>query len=1040
MSGSGLNNPGSTAGVAYGEEQLTGWAVLLRGVRYRAGRSAVVATLAAVAVAAAVLAPGFSRAAQQSVLTDGLSAAVPVATGVTVGASGTAGGAPAAHGVTGDTRLVVDAALAPSPTLTRVLDPPVGGVDTSVLVSGGSEPVAASLAYRDEVCDHVVVVAGECPIDAGQVLVSTRTADDYAIAPGDTVTVGFAAGSEEFEVTGTYRPRDGSSPYWGRTVYFTHGGFDPATGAPRTDAVFTRAETDVQVDPSATVNLSLFYPLDTRGVRLDDVVALRADLDVLHDAVRVADLTLDTALLPILDEVARDQAAIGRTAPVVAVPLLLLAWFVLFLLVAAVIEERGPEIALAKLRGLPAGRTARFGLGEVLLPVALAGPLGVALGLGLVEVASRLALAGGTHAEIRAPVFAAAAVTVAAVALAVLLAGRATLRQPVLSLLRRVPERGSWRAGVAEGAVVALAAASLVAALRDRTAPLALLAPALLAVVAGVAAARLVWLWSAVRLRLARQRGRIPALLSAAQLSRRPAGRRIVAVVTVAVALLAFAATAWDVAAQARRDRAVDVVGAERVYLVSAEHPRALLAAVREADPDGTTMVVARASGQYAGEPVELLGVEAERLDGVVRWRGYGSVGTLAESLRPPLRPPLRLTGDVEVRVRVTDLGDEPVRLAALISEPGEPPRPVSLGSLAPGTRRHTADLPEECTAQRCRLLGLVLRRAGAPGPFTATLEVESISSDGATLAAGLDEPGAWQVAEPGGGAATAARVDPGRALTVEVAGGSGADVVVDYRDWADAVPVALAGGAPAGDRAAGSFDFPGFGERPEPFTVVDTVPRLPRVGERGLLFDLEYAVLSAERGVALSDSPLTYEVWAGAAAPPDLARRLTAAGVPVRAVESLGGTLDQLGRRAPALGLWLYLLAAGVAVALALGAVALSGRIGVDDRLYELAALRVAGVRASLLRRGLVREYAALLGWPLVVGLGTGAAAAVLMLPGIPLVEVGVGDPAVAYRPGLGALPVAVALTGAGLLLATVRAGRLPRRATPDRLREGLR
>jgi hypothetical protein len=156
--------------------------------------------------------------------------------------------------------------------------------------------------------------------------------------------------------------------------------------------------------------------------------------------------------------------------------------------------------------------------------------------------------------------------------------------------------------------------------------------------------------------------------------------------------------------------------------------------------------------------------------------------------------------------------------------------------------------------------------------------------------------------------------------------------------------------------------------------------------------------------------------------------------------VESLGGTLDQLGRRAPALGLWLYLLAAGVAVALALGAVALSGRIGVDDRLYELAALRVAGVRASLLRRGLVREYAALLGWPLVVGLGTGAAAAVLMLPGIPLVEVGVGDPAVPYRPGLGALPVAVALTGAGLLLATVRAGRLPRRATPDRLREGLR
>lgn len=1018
---------------------MTGWTVVLRGIRHRPGRSAVVALLAAVAVAAAVLAPGFSRAAQQSVLTDGLASTPPVATGVTVGATGTAGSAPTAHELTGDARLMVDGALTGLPALERVLGPAVAGVDTAVLVDGGTEPVAARLAYRDRLCEHLVVVAGECPLAAGEVLVSLRAAEDYDLAPGDTVTVQYARTSQPMTVAGTYQPRDESEPYWGRTVYFTHGGFDPATGAPRTDAIFTRAEIDLHADPDAVVGLSLFFPLDSHAVRLDDVPALRTELQQLHSAVRVADLELDTALPAILDGVAGDQDAIARTAPIVAIPLLLLAWFVLFLLVSTLTEERGREIALAKLRGFRSGRASRFGLGEVLLLIVLATPVGVVIGLGLVELASRAALAEGTQVELRPPVFAAAAGALGAVALAAVLAGRATLRRPVLALLRRVPARGGWRAGVTEGVVVALAGASLYAALSDRAAPLALLAPALLAVLAGIVAARVVGAWSTVRLRLARRRGRLPALLSAAQLSRRPGGRRIVVVVTVAVALLSFAATAWDVAAQARHDRAVDVVGADRVYTVTAEHPAALLAAVGLADPDRTSMAVVRSSGQYAGDPVELLGVEADKLAGIVRWRGYEPLDSLAGALRPPVRAPLRLSGDVSVRLRVADRGPEPVRLNALVAVPGEPPRAVPLGTLQAGGHDEptsfAADLPE-CAAGQCRLLGLSLGRAGAAGPFTISLALDEITSGGSVLAAGLDEPGAWRVA--GAVAATEPVVAAGSALGIAVAGEIDGDLVIEYRDTADALPAALAGAAPAEDPAAGSFDFPGFGERPEPFTVVDTAPRLPRVGERGLLFDLENAVRSAERTVALADSPLTYEVWASPDAPPDLAQRLTAAGVSVRGATSLAGALDQLSRRAPALGLWLYLLAAAVAVALALGVVALSGRVGVEHRLYELAALRVAGVRAGLLQRALLREYAALLGWPLVIGFGTGVGASALMLPGIPLVEVGVFTAAPAYQPALGALPVAVGVTAAGLLLAAARALRLPRKAGPEQLREG--
>ncbi|HET8684605.1 MAG TPA: FtsX-like permease family protein, partial [Micromonosporaceae bacterium] len=135
-----------------------------------------------------------------------------------------------------------------------------------------------------------------------------------------------------------------------------------------------------------------------------------------------------------------------------------------------------------------------------------------------------------------------------------------------------------------------------------------------------------------------------------------------------------------------------------------------------------------------------------------------------------------------------------------------------------------------------------------------------------------------------------------------------------------------------------------------------------------------------------------------------------------------------------------LYLLAAAAAVALAVGVVVLTAYIGVEGRLYELAALRVAGVRRALLRRSLLREYGALLGMPLAVGFAVGVVGAVLMLPGIPLVTVDRPAGDIGWRPGPGALPLAVAASLAGLLLTLAVVLRMLHRANPDRLREGAR
>ncbi|UWP84005.1 hypothetical protein Dfulv_07050 [Dactylosporangium fulvum] len=1012
---------------------MTAWTVMLRGIRHRAGRSFVVFLLAVTATTAAVLAPTYSRAAQQSVLTDGLSAASTDATGLTVGAKGT--GDSAAFMDLAEIRLAMNTALDKDKLLADRLDLPVAAVDTEVTFDG----TGAKLAYRDNACTRLDI-DGDCPDGPGQIAVSKRTAADRKLKQGDDLTLHLgpagAGRDKTFRITGLYSPKDADAAYWGRTAYFSAG---TGGAGEHVDSLFTMTEEDVRADAAATVSARLEYPLRPHLVHLDDVAGLRDGLQFLGDRLRGQELEVTTTLPAVLRDIDADQRAIARTAPVVAVPLLLLCWFVLFLLVASLTEERAPEIALAKLRGYPAGRAARFGLGEVLLLTAAAVPVGIVAGLVLVQVAAGALLAPGVGVEVRWPVFAAAGIAFAAGLVAAVLAGRQTLARPVLGLLRRVPERGGRRAGVAEGIVVALAAASLIAAVSDRGSPLALLAPPLLAVVVGVAAARLLSLWSAARLRIVRRRGRIVPLLSAAQLSRRPAGQRLVVVVTVAVALLSFAATAWDVAATARRDTAEDSVGAQRVLTVNAQHPAALAEAVTKADPGGHAMAVVRASQRFDNSPVELLGVQADRLAGAAVWRGHSreQVAEIAGRLHPAAPDPLRLGKDLGAEVSVDTLPAKPaLRLAAIVADPGQPPRTVTLGPLAKGTRTYHAVL-SGCVTE-CRLVGLAVgRAAGGSDPFTVTVAVRALSTDAGPLAPGFDLAGRWQ-ARPGTGS-TKVTVHAGAALGVDVSGSDPADAVVEHVDTPEALPAVLAGGAPTDDARAATFALPGFSEQPQPFTVAARTDSLPRGGRHGVLFDLDYATRMAERSASLTDNGgLRYEVWAGTGAPADLDQRLAAAGVQVLASETIDGYRDRLARRAPALGLWLYLLAGAAATLLAIGVVLLTAYVGVRARLYELAALRVAGVRAGQLRRAVFREYRALLGLPFLVGLAAGVAGAFVMLPGMPLVTVDEPTGSFAFEPGMGALPAAVAVMVAGLLLTVLVVLRLLGRATPLRLKDG--
>ena len=145
---------------------------------------------------------------------------------------------------------------------------------------------------------------------------------------------------------------------------------------------------------------------------------------------------------------------------------------VLAFVCAAATEQRRPEIALARLRGHGTVGAATMLLRELGLLVVIGAVLGTGLGWLAAEVATRLWLEPGVHPEWSSAVALAVLASVVAGLLAILAAATPTLRQPLTSLLRRVPPRASaLQVGLVEGAVVAAAAAGVVTLLSGNGRP-----------------------------------------------------------------------------------------------------------------------------------------------------------------------------------------------------------------------------------------------------------------------------------------------------------------------------------------------------------------------------------------------------------------------------------------------------------------------------------------------------------------------------------------------------------------------------------------
>lgn len=972
------------------------FALLISAVRARAGQAAALLLLTALAVTAITAAPWYAATATRSVSQAAVAAAAAnhLAAQATGRMDAEGPNVPVNEVVdpTADDPAALDAAGAALLDEVRrlgaaTIDYPGATASSSlastgILLSGGSR-TGISLTYRDRICDHLTI-EGSCPQLPGQLLISQRTAERLRLSVGDQLShQASRRAAVALTVTGLYQVTDPGEPYWAFSELSSIAGTD--ADADSGDPAFVTLGTLAAAPrASLTGNYHLVLPAADFVAGVDLATEVR---QVSGGATGGWTVRTDAGVLVDLIERHRQLLTVG--VAVAAGQLLLLSWFALFFAVRHTAEHRRRDLGLVKLRGGARWRVWLLTVGQSGLPMLAGALIGSLAG----PVVARLLAGTGPNPDQVASAASLAAAAAATAVLGALVAAVAAdlrnARASVVDLLRHVPARQrGWRGDAVDLIVVAIAAAGLyqaytVTASSFTTASgLVLLSPALLALAVALIVGRLATpLASRAGAALLRE-GRLPAALAALHLARRPGTARLVALLTVAVALLGTAVTSWSVSDAARATRATHATGADQVLTVQTRSRAHLLAAVRAADPTGRhAMAVVRSA---TGASQFVLAVDASRLGQVAAWHpAYGSAAAdVAAALAPPVDEvlvrdgELRLdaTGPNEMPISVARQGPAPLSVVAhLVTPTGEPSTAV-FGPLGTGRATYPATV-SGCGPPGCRLAGLELVQPSwndtpVPAAPRLTVHLHALAGDTAPR---LDEPffgdvrnwrgpiafgviGPQLVAEPRGLAVTTPSLPgPGaRARTTRIQLVDGPVPVPVVRSGPE-----LAMDPPGEDRLAL------FGGDALPVRFVSVADALPQARLRGYLVDLERADRLAD-GAGGGDVP---QVWLGPDAPDDLIDRLVAEGLTVVDTESRAEAIDRLGRQGLPLALRFQLAAGLIGLLLAAGALAVVAAVERDDRAAELAALRFQGLPAGAVARIAYGGYAVIGLLAVVVG-----------------------------------------------------------------------
>jgi hypothetical protein len=1004
----------------------------VRGLVHRGAANAIIALVALVAIAGAAAGPIYDDSARTTMLRDTVAAAPVTARGVESDAFGSL------NTVLPELRNTLGPALdqeTGSPGRTdRLFTAPVEALETELTaprLHGG-----VGLVWHSGACVDVQILAGRCPTKPDQVIVSRSFVTATHVARGEVIAA--PAFRTDLRVVGVYAPPNPeATPWFGRgELYFPQ---EELCGASPGSCSQSLSTVDVAFTPRATFRhftgqgeAVLDRLVATDRLQPGDVAALQRVGDTLPYEFQA--INVQTSISQTMATVHQSWSSLATSILVVTGELLLLVWMLLYVVVTDAVEVRGPELALARLRGAGRLRTLRFALAEPTTIVVIAVPLGVLLGWLAAHLLATAQLAPGPSTGLPARAWLLALVAAAGALVAVVAAARSVLSRSVVEQWRRTTRQAVRRTWVLDAVAVTAAAAGLVQLVTGGTigsghrSPLALLAPGLLGLAVAILGSRVLPLLARAAFARTSRRGGVGNFLAVRHIGRRTAGARTTVILATAAALATFAVATWSIAHTNRMHAAELTVGAGTVFTVNPLDGTAVDTLIRRADPAGTNATVVAQVND--GGPVTVA-IQPSRFAAVADWSaaGVSEPAQRLAPLAPTTLPPIQLTGQrVRVHLHAGQVHPHGASLLLDVLTRDATVEEVALGPLTPGAAVRSGRL-DGCP---CRLVDAEVTShaasfGGAPVEGSLTLgDLETrTGSHWAPVTQGGRSP-AWTSPDRG-------RVTPAGEGGVSwlFAAPQGVAAILAVDDHPVPLPVIPSAGVAVEQLQHG---IAGLDGRSLPVDVRPSLETVPGASEPAVLVDLDFAELQA-----LDDtSAATLEVWVRHD-PGPIAAALHRAGIPIIATASTSALAQQYARQGPGLASVVFVADAAVAAILAALAAIFGLAVAAGRRRYEYAALLTSGVPRRQLLRALAIEQLAVVGFGVIVGVATGAVATALVARDVP--EFIVRPPAIAlhYSPSY---PLLLAVLGGGALvvltLATVAAWGLLRSIGAGRLRAG--
>ena len=858
----------------------------------------------------------------------------------------------------------------------------------------GVTPVATRLYAVDGACHHLEVVSGRCPTRPGEVMVSSADVRTNGWTLGSRVQFSerldasqtAEPGSGTLSLVGVYKPPSPetdwlSAPLTGRA------GTVIADVGPATDDWVTSPETITSSGAPTTwhqITSTVVWSLNPATVDHDTLVRIGPVVDrILQQTLQGSSIeVLASTDLPALSKRVASGGEQGRTTVVVLISqLLVLVAVVLWMVLVAATEDRRRELALARLRGR--GRRGAVGyLLSELLPLTLAGvAAGVLASPFVMALVARVIFPVPVPLELSGSFLLAALAAVAAVVAVVLAAAGRAVREPVDSLLRAVPSRHlGVGASAAEISLIVFSLSAVTVLLTGRLeGPLATLAPTLLAVAAGLLLGRSLAPATRYLSRRLLRRGRAVAAAGIITAVRRPAARRVLAMVVVATALLVFCVDAMVTGQHNRANAAEQLNGA--AYSLDVDPSSRLtdvVAALEAADPEHQhlTPVVTTTNNGLSTAPT--LAVDPTAFPRVAYFPLSRPDPADWDAIRAPSVAPVELTGDslagtvASTGVRLAGpskklVDDLMISVEVLDTQGLYETVQLSVIPTGDASVQFAAAMP---CAEGCTVTGVAVR-GPVGGRISGTVVLRGLSVDGQPFSLGPTT--SWRRATDSGATVIPA-ADP--------AGGLGLVVSSDIASPPVMLSAWVPGPVPAlvsGDET-GVFSAQGTGGQVD-LKAVATVARVPGAPPGARVVDLQGMLRRPER----PDGNVAIEVWADDAQALARARtELEKRGATPRRTTTVDDVRAQLDASPAVWSLELSVLVGAAAVLVAMLVMVVATATTWRARATDLAALRMAGLADRSLRRLELLGQVPVVVAGAVAGTACGLVAAVLTLPGL--------------------------------------------------------